>query len=183
MNSERKQIIIKEIEYWKTNRLLPEQYCNYLLTLYSEGEHVDQETKRARFGKFFSSMLPTSCLLFILVALLATYFTEMSIHLQITINVSLLAITSLFTWYYRNKTSFYFKIYIILSFLLFFITTIEVVDFYVKGNPLTLGTLVFSHCLLWYVAGRKLQLTYLKVAGVSGLVILIVFLIKDIFLT
>ena len=37
MDENRKQIIIKEIGYWKNNKLLPEQYCDFLLALYTEG--------------------------------------------------------------------------------------------------------------------------------------------------
>ncbi|WP_068616273.1 hypothetical protein [Paenibacillus tuaregi] len=36
MNSERREIILNEIEYWRTSRLLPEQYCDFLENLYQE---------------------------------------------------------------------------------------------------------------------------------------------------
>ena len=38
MNETRKKIIIQEIKYWKKSKLLPEKYCDFLLTLYSGGE-------------------------------------------------------------------------------------------------------------------------------------------------
>ncbi|WHY95984.1 hypothetical protein [Peribacillus simplex] len=38
MDEMRKKIIIQEINSWKESRMLPEQYCNYLLALYCQGE-------------------------------------------------------------------------------------------------------------------------------------------------
>ncbi|RIX54138.1 hypothetical protein D3P08_07810 [Paenibacillus nanensis] len=36
MNHERRQMIVKEIEYWRRSRLLPDQYCDFLLNLYAD---------------------------------------------------------------------------------------------------------------------------------------------------
>ncbi|MDN4607041.1 hypothetical protein [Sporosarcina highlanderae] len=38
MGTERKKIIITEINYWKENKMLPEHYCDFLITLYTQGE-------------------------------------------------------------------------------------------------------------------------------------------------
>ncbi|WP_440898184.1 hypothetical protein ACS127_15190 [Amphibacillus sp. Q70] len=45
MNGQRKATIINEIKYWKENRLLPDEYCDYLLALYTEGEENLEETE------------------------------------------------------------------------------------------------------------------------------------------
>lgn len=42
MNAQRKKIIMAEINYWKQNKLLPEHYCDFLLTLYTQGDHVQE---------------------------------------------------------------------------------------------------------------------------------------------
>lgn len=36
MDQEKRKIIVKEIEHWRSSRLLPEQYCDFLLNLYTE---------------------------------------------------------------------------------------------------------------------------------------------------
>jgi len=36
MDAEKRKLIVKEIGYWRNNRLLPEQYCDFLLNLYLE---------------------------------------------------------------------------------------------------------------------------------------------------
>lgn len=38
MNLEKRDIIIKEIQYWRKHRLLPEQYCDFLTNLYDDEE-------------------------------------------------------------------------------------------------------------------------------------------------
>ncbi|MDW0117374.1 hypothetical protein QTL97_10545 [Sporosarcina thermotolerans] len=41
MSNQRKKTIITEIKYWKENKLLPEHYCDYLITLYTQGEQEE----------------------------------------------------------------------------------------------------------------------------------------------
>ena len=43
--NKRKQIIISEIKYWKQNKLLPEHYCDFLITLYAQGEENERRNK------------------------------------------------------------------------------------------------------------------------------------------
>jgi hypothetical protein len=38
METDKRKIIVQEIEHWRYNRLLPEQYCDFLQNLYQEGE-------------------------------------------------------------------------------------------------------------------------------------------------
>jgi uncharacterized membrane protein len=44
MNAQRKKIIMTEINYWKQNKLLPEHYCDFLITLYTEGNHEQENS-------------------------------------------------------------------------------------------------------------------------------------------
>ena len=41
MNIQRKKIVISEITYWKKSKLLPEHYCDFLISLYSNGYEID----------------------------------------------------------------------------------------------------------------------------------------------
>jgi len=40
MNEERRRTIIREIDYWQKNRLLPDQYCDFLMNLYMSDEEI-----------------------------------------------------------------------------------------------------------------------------------------------
>lgn len=45
MNHERRQMIVKEIEYWRRSRLLPDQYCDFLLNLYADPDDPSHAKK------------------------------------------------------------------------------------------------------------------------------------------
>ncbi|MHA6483745.1 hypothetical protein ACX1C1_17795 [Paenibacillus sp. strain BS8-2] len=47
LNDERKITIITEIEHWRRSKLLPDQYCDFLLNLYAD---PDEHPKQARNG-------------------------------------------------------------------------------------------------------------------------------------
>ncbi|KAB8128606.1 hypothetical protein F9U64_15870 [Gracilibacillus oryzae] len=58
MNAERKEIILKEIRYWKSHQLLPVHYCDFLIALYTEGEgenesSEEQEAKNTPYYLFY----------------------------------------------------------------------------------------------------------------------------------
>lgn len=47
MNPERRQIIVREIEHWRRSKLLPDQYCDFLLNLYADRETEQDNTRSA----------------------------------------------------------------------------------------------------------------------------------------
>ncbi|MGZ4030599.1 MAG: hypothetical protein ACXVDJ_00340 [Tumebacillaceae bacterium] len=47
MNQEQKKIIVQEINHWRNSKLLPAEYCDFLLNLYMEGESFSAEQKDA----------------------------------------------------------------------------------------------------------------------------------------
>jgi hypothetical protein len=62
MNHEQKHVILQEIRFWKQSKLLPSEYCDFLMNLYGEGdsftadqtENKESRPKRAG-GGFFRS--------------------------------------------------------------------------------------------------------------------------------
>ncbi|WP_342602317.1 hypothetical protein [Peribacillus sp. FSL E2-0159] len=76
----RKKIIIQEINSWKESRMIPEQYCNYLLALSCQGELPPSKSNKTRSKKnVFSGVLIGT--LFALIVFL-NYFTEIPIRMQ-----------------------------------------------------------------------------------------------------
>ncbi|MBT2665504.1 hypothetical protein J7J00_08340 [Bacillus sp. ISL-4] len=51
MDEMRKKIIIQEINSWKESRMLLEQYCNYLLALYCQGELPPSKSNKTESKK------------------------------------------------------------------------------------------------------------------------------------
>jgi hypothetical protein len=52
MNDERKVTIVREIEHWRRSKLLPDQYCDFLLNLYAD---PDDDGKSSRSGSSASA--------------------------------------------------------------------------------------------------------------------------------
>lgn len=45
MNQERRQTIVREIEHWRRSKLLPDQYCDFLLNLYADPDEPANAAK------------------------------------------------------------------------------------------------------------------------------------------
>ncbi|PWK08421.1 hypothetical protein [Tumebacillus permanentifrigoris] len=43
MNPEQKRVILQEIRHWRDSKLLPAEYCDFLMNLYAEGESFSAE--------------------------------------------------------------------------------------------------------------------------------------------
>ncbi|MFC8563584.1 hypothetical protein [Peribacillus frigoritolerans] len=81
MDEMRKKIIIQEINSWRESRMLPEQYCNYLLALYGQDEippSKSNETASKKNDIFFGVLNGT----FFAFIVFLNYFTEITIRMQ-----------------------------------------------------------------------------------------------------
>lgn len=50
MEPEKRKIIVKEIGHWRRSKLLPEQYCDFLLNLYSDSEESNSPQESIRLS-------------------------------------------------------------------------------------------------------------------------------------
>lgn len=93
MTNPRKKIILNEILFWKQNKLLPEHYCDFLATLYTEGADIEelepvQHPKQAVLPSEKRKMiLLVVGLCIAIMAVLALYFTMQSLTLIFTVIV------------------------------------------------------------------------------------------------
>ncbi|WLR49871.1 hypothetical protein LC040_11245 [Bacillus tianshenii] len=182
--SDRKETIIKEIRYWKEHHLLPAQYCDFLLKLYTEGEEEPQQTEHIKQAKTRTkhkvniARMPFYFLLFILFAqlpitFLVIYFTELSFLLQIglfSIFIGVSVITGII--YYRKKDK-WMHLPIITGSLVLFLATVHLMSTYVSTSQWALVTVILFNCMTWTLIGWKTKLTYLLIAGISSAVLLV----------
>lgn len=175
MADTRKEIIIKEILYWKESRLLPEQYCNYLLALYTEGNQPEEVTKgknkRTRRAPFpFKTVLP---LLLLPIAFCVLYFTELSFGMQMSFFVILLLLGFALTYYFFKKEKM-FQIPLVISAFMLLLTSIEWISHTFPDALNALYAILVVNCALWLLAGWKLKLLYFLISGVLGVLLLII---------
>lgn len=169
MDEIRKKIIINEIKSWKQSKMLPEQYCDYLLALYTEGNQPTEQGKsKSKLGKY--NLLP---LILIPVFVFLLYFTELSFDLQIGLSGIILLFGATLTVYFFKK-GMGFQISLVISALFLLLCSVEmIVHFYPNGNFI-LYVVLIGNCLLWLYAGKKLKLMYFLLSGYVGMGLLVI---------
>ncbi|MBP3951282.1 hypothetical protein [Bacillus suaedae] len=169
MKKERKEIVVNEIKYWKKNKLLPEQYCNFLLTLYTEGD--EQGTSKSfRFDKQFILPFIMVQVLF-LSATLIFYFTDIPIIMQIVIGI----LFTIAIWYIAKKTKsfsrFLASLYLLMGVFLLYFLTLQVGVWTEAENGLYISVATVIHGLLWLTIGWFLKIRLFLIIGILGIVI------------
>lgn len=107
MNEERRKIIVQEIEQWRRGKLLPDQYCDFLLNLYGE---PDERPPSHSLGKAAFALqratgrqwlLGTG--LFFLICFVVFYFS--AFHPLLQIGLVALAVTVLLRIGHKRRTT------------------------------------------------------------------------------
>lgn len=176
MDEMRKKIIIQEIYSWKESRMLPEQYCNYLLALYGQGElppsKSNDETASKKNDIFFGMLIGT-CFAFIV---FLNYFTEITIRMQMLMTtISILVFGLAVRRLKGRKVIFQMALMgMVLSLLLL---TVSLAEFMTPGKAGILYIFLFINCGLWILLGNKLKLLHFSIAGSLGALITLYFLL------
>ncbi|WP_442594991.1 hypothetical protein [Neobacillus sp. D3-1R] len=171
MDQQRKQIIMKEIEYWKTSSLLPEHYCNFLLTLYSEGSHPLEE-KEKKSHKVPFNLKNIGLFLIAFAVVFVIYFTELSFILQIAIYLTFI-ITGIFLIKYFYKKGLIPHLTFVFTAFVSLILSINIINHMGNFNTSLLYFVLFVHCFLWMIVGWKFRLIYFTISGILGVVTII----------
>lgn len=166
MNQDRKKIILNEILYWRENKLLPEAYCNFLISLYTEGEGVEPTNQATPSKKNpYISILGIGLLLPVL--FLVTYFTEISPILQMVINFIFLIICILGVFASR-KNPLVVHIGSIILALFSLLLSVNISEFLFKGQGIYLFGIILLNCICWVFVGIFSKKKYFLIAGILG---------------
>ena len=179
MANSKKKIILNEILFWKQNKLLPDQYCDFLMTLYSEGNEIELEEdishKKSIIAKEKRNRLKLLLFLGILsVVSLAALFLVSELTWLVAIVVGAIAIILMVMAYrFAKKKEMLAPILHISSALLLFGISVKISKEYFFENQIVLYALLILNCLLWLFTGYKFKLMYFTISGVLGLLVLI----------
>ncbi|MFE0503366.1 hypothetical protein [Peribacillus butanolivorans] len=175
MDETRKKIIIQEINSWKESHMIPEQYCNYLLALYCQGELPPAySNKTGRDKKDILSGLIIGAFFVFIVFL--NYFTEIPIRMQIVGTTISIIIFGFLVRRFINK-KIVFQLTLIGMALLMLLFTVKLTELIAPGKESILNTCLFIHCGLWILIGKKLKLFYFSISGCLGVIITLYFLL------
>ena len=180
MSNQRKQIIINEITFWKQNKLLPEHYCDFLMTLYTEGEQAEEtlkgNAKQSVMGKQTSSirlryfMMP----LVALALIIAMYILAQPIVVIIVAVLVSLGCVG-YGIYIAKKNGVLSPLLHLTGALLLLFATLKVCLQYYPGNDTALYVTLISNCVFWLISGLLMRLMYFTIAGALGLVAIVVY--------
>ncbi|MFJ7933633.1 hypothetical protein [Sporosarcina sp. NPDC096371] len=181
MNQQRKRIIISEIKYWKQNKLLPAHYCDFLITLYEQGEEESQ-----RGVNVFDSILVEekkklnrTVLWLALVVIVSSggmfAFTQYPV-VTLTLAAVITVVFLLSTLHKKANQALVPFLYIAVSFMLLTMS-LKIWMVFFEGHTMFLLGLLMLNCSLWLFTGRLLRLLYFTISGVSGLLLIIGFLL------
>ncbi|MCM3111394.1 hypothetical protein [Lederbergia lenta] len=179
MEANRKKIIISEINFWKQNNMLPEHYCDYLLTLYTEGENNQEpKTKSKKANTWITDELifNSSFLLIIILSLVLTYFTHFSFSLQTVILTTFFAFLFGSFVYYLKRHKNKLIIYITTAFLLL-LYMVQINETFFQSKMTNLYLLLLINCSLWIVFGIWRKVHFFTITGFIAVAVLLFYIL------
>ncbi|WP_438446242.1 hypothetical protein [Gorillibacterium sp. sgz5001074] len=109
MDQEKRRIIVSEIEHWRRSKLLPGQYCDFLLNLYLDGEN-EKDKEKSVLGISSGSVKNSSAKVWLtifgilgLISFLGLHFTSFHFWMQTGIAAGLISILYMIGGVQRNK--------------------------------------------------------------------------------
>lgn len=178
MDKVRKNIILSEIKYWKEHRLLPEQYCNFLISLYTEGSEEEQqlyEQKPYSYRRFILTSFYVYIILQLVITLIVIYFTEIPIDLQMSLYAVFVITSFSSSFYFYKKKHPFFHIALIVGVLILFLASVHLISYtYTEGGIVLLMTILLN-CILWVIVGHQLHLKYMALSGITGALLVIAY--------
>ena len=177
MEDNRKTVIIQEILYWKQNKMLPEHYCDYLLTLYTEGNRIEEEELPKQKEKQKHYISSAIFLLFIPITVGFLYFTELSFILQMAISLIFLIISAAGIYYYQVK-GLGNDIPVTVGAFIVLLFSVKAVLEYFPEQIIFLYIILAINCIIWFWVGRKFKLIYFSISSYIGflMIVLLVFM-------
>ncbi|RLL48058.1 hypothetical protein D8M04_01905 [Oceanobacillus piezotolerans] len=175
MSDDRIRTIINEIEFWKSHKLLPERYCDYLLALYTNGEDKG-ELEKPQPKKWITFMQIGLTVLLLPFSFLVIYFTRFPSFLQLGFLILFLFYAAITYIYFKNReiSSHHLSLIIFLSLLL--LTSVYAGNIWIPDTYVIFSIIMLNFVFWFYISSRK-HLLYLKISSIIGIVFSIVIII------
>ncbi|WP_411953465.1 hypothetical protein ACKXGF_09205 [Alkalibacillus sp. S2W] len=174
MNDERDKVIIDEIKHWKQSKLLPAEYCDFLLALYTFGEGVEEDEKSIQKRKRRQTLIYVDLIFLILLlpaSLLMSVIMELNVYVDLTLSIGILLILIGHVYWFKRRASSMIHIPVMLVFLILLISSISFISS-IYGDGIILNSIVAVHCILWIIIGVIWRYYYLTASGIVGIMLL-----------
>lgn len=173
---------MSEIIYWKQNKLLPEHYCDFLISLYAQGEEESMESvvPQSVIALEKNKLQRTLIVLSILAIIASISMFIVSINPLITLGFSTILLLFYLFYAIRNtmkKRQIAPFLYILSAFMLLLLS-MKLWSTYFNENSIFLIVFLTLNCFSWLIAGKYLKLTYFMISGIAGLLVITGFIIS-----
>lgn len=177
MSNQKKQIIMNEIAFWKQNKLLPEHYCDFLMTLYSEGNDTEQISGNAKkaINPVIKRKKWSIASIFPIIALMFTVLLFTIQYEWVVVAIAGIFAVGCFAgaFYFAKRNKLLATMLQLAVALLMLGISVKVSMTYFAGNNNVLYALLITNCILWLISGLKLKIIYFTISGIIGFCIII----------
>lgn len=169
MPNQRIEIIIKEINYWKSHKLLPDVYCDFLLALYTEGEGTEEIATKGIHKKH--GIAPTIQLMTQMVLLLLSIIIINFQSINPIYKIIFLLLSLLITYWMFKKLEvkrdlfFYLSMLILLVFIL--LISVYISNLYMT-NQWLINLVIAFNLIGWFLMALKYQMKSLFILSVTA---------------
>ena len=168
---------MNEITFWKKNKLLPEHYCDFLMTLYSEGNNEQQGTGNVKKAilKVEKRKKRSIAVFFPIVAVLITLLLfTIQYEWVVIATAAIFAISCLAgSIYFAHKNKLLATMLQLATALSLLGVTLKVCTTYFAGNNEILYVLLLLNCILWLLSGVIMKIIYFTISGVLGIIVIV----------
>jgi hypothetical protein len=169
MDDEKRRLIVKEIDHWRKSRLLPEQYCDFLMNLYLE----DGKDKTKSFmGVSAESIIASSWKIWVLALVIigiisfsALNFNSFGIAMQIGIMTLLVLGGYAYGFKKRNDAPLFTQLLFGSASLLLLFIGLYIMKLHGLNNPnASVGYMAFCS-IIWLLGGITAKIKALQFSG------------------
>ncbi|GGM31386.1 hypothetical protein GCM10011351_16880 [Paraliobacillus quinghaiensis] len=172
MTENRTNIIIKEIQHWKKNKLLPSHYCDFLLALYTQGDttnFIEESDEQSDQISKYNVFLISSNFFLLPATFLGLYFIDFS-SVQLTFSLIMLLMAIGYYIVLRKKTNINITYSFIVVLCIFLFISLYFIQSWFGVLLLTI-IVAGIQCLIWVSLGLYLKNKVLIVLGSIGLLV------------
>lgn len=178
---EKRRIIVSEILHWRSSRLLPEQYCDFLLNLYRDQPDDEAETADSHKGQMIgkSSAMRWSlkqwllgCLVVALLLFVVLHFKGFPIVMQILTGIVIVACFYVIGAKLRTKQPSIALLFVGLGSLLMLALGFLLLRWHEVDTELHIFALLLGASLIWLIIGISLKIPLLHFCGWVGCLLL-----------
>ncbi|RDW21780.1 hypothetical protein [Oceanobacillus chungangensis] len=168
-DNDRFTVIINEIKYWKTHKLLPNEQCDFLLALYTNGDNrmEKQESVTSKESKTNLILNLQLCLLILLLpfSFLVLYFTKFHPGLQLGILILFLSYTFWSYGYHKQTNVWIMHLALMKALFIILLLTVSLCNQLMDSGSMLHTVVIPLNFVSWFIIGRKLRIRYLMITS------------------